>query len=218
MEAVSFDLTYITERTPIVVMLGSVEVAAVTRFEKENGNLIRCWLDDGRTISANARGEVYGTEEVLAVSNKEITNTSNVPSSSATTRAEGEKTITVTTTEGIDNLNARETIALNVLCGIVGNVENPLEMNNLSIDSAVKKSFKFAQSFIDNAKALRESLGENTNETSSESSITDDYEESLRKINTNLSKLADISSSLTSIDISMHDNGDMVEAIKNSGS
>ena len=169
----------------------------------------KCWLDDGDFVIANEDGQIPEdpTRKIVVVDT--TIREDGYASSSAITRGEGGS---VTKTErGIEKLNARETIAMNVMVNILKTLEDPIEISNTAIDMLVGKSFRIAQTFLDTASAKRDELGENITETTDAEDPVESIANKLDEISSAIGET--IAEKITSIADSLSTGGDVVSAI-----
>ena len=158
---------------------GNNKIASVIKYTKRNvagSNTILCYLSNGRTIVCNEQGfNKENSSEVLRIVEASIDEQSYKPQTTTNTRADAASgnTTTTTTHSGIGKLNARESIALNVMNGIIAGLDDVMQVSDNMINVIVEKSFRFAQAFLDAANETRISLDEN-----SESIVSSSDEES----------------------------------------
>lgn len=120
---------------------------------------VKCWLDNGDFVIADKDGVIPDapTRKIVVVDT--TISEDGYASQSVITRGDGGST--TKTEKGIDKLNARETIAMNVMINILNTMNEPVEISNTAIEMLVSKSFTIAQTFLDTASAKRDELGEN---------------------------------------------------------
>lgn len=125
-------------------------------------SFVKCWLDNGKIVYVDSDGNLQDDPNKKIVVAETSIQEEGYKSSSTTTR--GEEGSSTTTEQGIDKLNARETIAMNVMVSILKTMNDPIGISNTAIDMLVNKSFTIAQTFLDKANSKRVELGENVSE------------------------------------------------------
>lgn len=170
---------------------------------------VKCWLDNGDFVIADKDGVIPDapTRKIVVVDTK--IKEDGYASSSEITRGEGGST--TRTEQGIEKLNARETIAMNVMVNILKTMKDPIEISNTAIDMLVGKSFRIAQTFLDTASAKREELGENITETTDSEDPVENIAKKLDSISEAISET--IAEKITAIADSLSSGGEVVSAI-----
>lgn len=162
-------------------------IVQAMQFKKYSAELFS-YVVDNITYYCDNKGEGYKeNNNKLYILNLEITETKGT-SASRGDSAGGTEIIS------IESLEPRETFACHALTGLLFAIPESLQMDNVMMNSVVKKSFEIAQLMMQEAARVRaETPEESTGDTSIDINpalITSTTDKILYNINTNLNKIA----------------------------
>lgn len=155
-------------------------------FKRQNADTFS-YIVDNNTYYCDKTGLSTDSSHTLHILNLEITETKGT-SASRGDSAGGTEIIS------IESLEPRETFACHALTGLLFAIPESIQMDNVMMNSVVKKSFEIAQLMMQEAARVRaETPEESTGDTSIDINpalITSTTDKILYNINTNLNKIA----------------------------
>ena len=156
------------------------------QFKRHNSELY-AYSVDNMTYYCDKTGKEYNGEKTLYMLNLDITETKGTSAS----RGDSEGGTEIIS---IEALEPRETFACHALTGLIQTIPNAISMDNVMMNTVVKKSFEIAQLMMQEAARVRaetpeESTGGSEIDVNPEL-LTSTTDKILYNINTNLSKIA----------------------------
>ena len=155
-------------------------------FKRQNSELY-AYTVDNMTYYCDKSGNEYNGSNRLYMLNLDITETKGTSAS----RGDSEGGTEIIS---IEALEPRETFACHALTGLIQTIPNAISMDNVMMNTVVKKSFEIAQLMMQEAARVRaetpeESTGDSEIDVKPEL-LTSTTDKILYNINTNLGKIA----------------------------
>lgn len=157
------------------------------QFKRHNSELY-AYTVDNMTYYCDKSGKEYGGDKTLYMLNLEITETKGTSASRGDSSG-GTEIIS------IEALEPRETFACHALTGLIQTVPDAIGMDNVMMNTVVKKSFEIAQLMMQEAARVRaetpEEGGEEQEVQVNPELLTSTTDKILYNMNVNLGKIAD---------------------------